>query len=73
MSGGTNPLPVGTRLGPFAVFGAVAALAGVGAIFELSYWVGTPAMSGTVVYTTVGIAAALVAFFVWGWKAPAND
>ena len=67
------PTRTGARVGPFAAFGAVAVLAGVGAIFELSYWVGTPALSPTVIGTTLGIAAALVAFFVWGLRAPPND
>jgi hypothetical protein len=69
-----SPAPrTGSRVGPFAVFGVVAVLAGAGAIFEMSYWVGTPALSGTVVGTTLGIAAALVAFFVWGLRAPPNE
>ncbi len=64
---------VGARLGPFAAFGLVALLAGVGAIFELAYWVGQPALSGGVIGTTLGIGAALIAFFVWGLRAPPNE
>jgi hypothetical protein len=73
MSGASRSSSAGGRFGPFTVFGAVAALAGLGAIFELSYWVGTSALSGGVIFTTLGIAAALVAFFAWGWRAPPND
>jgi hypothetical protein len=60
-------------IGPFAVFGAVAVIAALGAVFEISYWVGTPATAPSVLGTAVGIGAALVGFFVWGLRAPANE
>jgi hypothetical protein len=60
-------------IGPFAVFGAVAVLAAIGAVFEISYWVGTPATAPSVLGTALGIGAALVGFFVWGLRAPANE
>ena len=59
--------------GPFVVFGLVAALAAVGAVFEISYWVGDPAFTGALAGTTVGILVALVAFFGFGLSAPPND
>ncbi|HTT73450.1 MAG TPA: hypothetical protein VMG99_04785 [Thermoplasmata archaeon] len=64
---------VGTRVGPFVAFFAVALLAAAGAVFEISYWVGLPALAPQVLGTTIGIVGALVAFFVWGWWAPGND
>lgn len=60
-------------MGPFAAFGAVAVIAAIGAIFEISYWVGLSAISPSVIGTALGIAAALVAFFVWGLRGPSND
>jgi len=67
--------PASTRrsVGPFAVFGAVAVFAAVGAVFEISYWVGVSATSPSVIGTALGIGAALVGFFAWGLWAPAND
>ncbi len=58
---------------PFVVFGLVALLAAGGAVYEISYWVGVPAFTGALLGTTVGILAALVAFFAWGLYAPPND
>jgi hypothetical protein len=60
-------------IGPFAAFGLVAGAAAVGAIWEMSYYAGTPALSPGALGTTIGIVIALVAFFVWGMRAPAND
>ncbi len=60
-------------IGPFAAFGAVALVAAIGAVFEISYWVGVPATSPSVIGTALGIGAALIAFFVWGLRAPPND
>lgn len=63
--------PVGR--GPFLAFGLVALVAAVGAIYEISYWIGVSAFTGPLLGTTVGIGVALVAFFVWGLLAPANE
>jgi hypothetical protein len=63
----------GRGIGPFAVFGAVAVVAGAGAVYEISYWVGVSALSAGVIGTAGAIAVALVAFFVWGLSGPAND
>ena len=60
-------------IGPFAAFGVVALIAAVGAVLEISYWVGVPATSPSVIGTALGIGAALIAFFVWGLRAPPND
>lgn len=68
-----SPAHEGTRIGPFGAFLAVALLAAAGAVFEISYWVGVPALSPSVLGTTVAIVAALVAFFGWGLWAPKND
>lgn len=73
MTGPLNPEPVRRGVGPFPIFGLVAVAAAVGAVLEISYWVGIPAFSSAIVGTTVGIVAALVAFFAWGLRAPPND
>jgi putative flippase GtrA len=73
MSRPTDPPRPRRRVGPFVVFGAVAAAAAVGAIYEISYWVGVPAFFGSTIGTTLGIIAALVAFFAFGLTAPANE
>jgi len=70
----TTPRSISRRsVGPFAVFGGVAVIAAIGAIFEISYWVGVPATSPSVIGTALGIGAALVAFFAWGLWAPPNE
>ena len=65
--------PAGRRIGPFAAFALVAAAAAIGAVWEISYWVGIPAFSSGILGTTIGIVAALVAFFAWGLSAAPND
>jgi hypothetical protein len=67
--------PTGRSRGvsPFVAFAAVALVAGVGAVWEISYWVGVSAFTGALIGTTLGIGAALVGFFAWGLYAPAND
>jgi hypothetical protein len=65
--------PRGRRVGPFAIFGGVAVLAAVGALFEMLYYTTTPALSEATWGTVLGIVGALVGFFVWGLSAPAND
>ncbi len=71
----TPPPPArrATRVGPFAIFGLAAILAAAGAVFEMSYYDGSPIASTSVLGTTIGILLALVAFFVIGLKAPPND
>jgi hypothetical protein len=73
MTEAPTPPVRGSRVGPFAMFAAVAALAAAGALYEISYWVGVPAFVGATLGTTVGIVGALVAFFVFGFSAPANE
>ena len=60
-------------VGPFAAFGLVAALAAVGAVWEMSYYAGNSVLSAANLGTTLGIVVALVAFFVWGSRAPPNE
>jgi hypothetical protein len=60
-------------IGPFLAFGLVAAAAAVGAVWEMSYYTGNSALSAGDLSTTLGIVAALVAFFVWGARAPKNE
>jgi hypothetical protein len=60
-------------IGPFVAFGLVAAAAAIGAVWEMSYYAGNSALSGGDLTTTLGIVAALVAFFVWGARAPRNE
>jgi hypothetical protein len=70
---GPAPAPVREPMGgPFLVFGAVAALAAIGAVFEISYWVGISPSSPAIVGTAGGILLALAAFFLWGFAAPPN-
>ena len=58
---------------PFVVFGLAAALAAVGAVYEMSYYAGNAALSPGALGTTIGIVIALVAFFALGIRAPANE
>ncbi len=58
-----------TAVGPFVAFAVVGALAAIGAVFEISYWIGVSAFSGV----AVGIVLALIAFFTWGLLAPPNE
>jgi hypothetical protein len=60
-------------IGPFLGFGLVAAAAAIGAVWEMSYYAGNSALSAGDLGTTLGIVAALVAFFVWGARAPRNE
>lgn len=73
MTGEAPPPPAARGVGPFVVFGIVAAVAAGGAVFEISYWVGVSALSGGILGTAVGIVAAVVAFFGWGLSGPANE
>jgi hypothetical protein len=68
-----TPATVGRGPTPFAVFGLAAILAAVGAVWEMSYFAGNSALSPGTLGTTIGIVLALVAFFVWGWRAPPNE
>jgi hypothetical protein len=60
-------------VGPFLAFGLVAGAAAVGAVWEMSYYAGNSALSAGDLGTTLGIVAALAAFFVWGSRAPSNE
>ncbi len=60
-------------VGPFGVFGIVAAIAAAGAVFEMSYYSANAALSPAALGTTVGIVIALLAFFAWGIRAPPNE
>ena len=65
--------PVASSVSPFLAFGLVAAAAAIGAVWEMSYYAGTPALSPAALGTTVGIVLALLAFFAWGSRAPPNE
>jgi len=73
MTVGPSDFPDRRGIGPFAAFGLVAAAAAVGAVWEMSYYAGNAALSAGDLGTTLGIVAALVAFFVWGARAPRNE
>lgn len=73
MTEATSTFPDRTGIGPFLAFGLVAAAAAVGAVWEMSYYAGNSALSAGDLSTTIGIVAALVAFFVWGARAPKNE
>jgi hypothetical protein len=67
------PATPGARIGAFVAFGLVAILAAAGALFEMLYYTATPALGPATLGTVVGIIGALIAFFVWGLTAPANE
>ena len=73
MSAVTAERTVRGGIAPFTVFFLVALLAAAGAVFEISYWVGVPAFSAATLPPFLGIVAALVAFFVYGVRAPPNE
>jgi hypothetical protein len=73
MSGNPAKFPDRRGVTPFVGFGLVAAAAAIGAIWEMSYYAGNSALSAGDLSTTLGIVAALVAFFVWGARAPRNE
>ena len=58
---------------PFTVFGIVAALAVGGAMWEMLYYATTPALEGASIGTTLGIAVAVIVFFVVAIFAPPNE
>jgi hypothetical protein len=61
------------RFSAFAVFGLAAILAATGALFEQLYYAVSPVLGPAVLGTFVGICGALIAFFVWGIRAPPNE
>jgi hypothetical protein len=69
----TESAPTAKGLDPFAAFGLAAAVAAIGAVWEMSYFAGNSALSAGDLGTTLGIVVALVAFFVWGSRAPPNE
>jgi hypothetical protein len=62
-----------SRFSAFAVFGMVAVVAAAGALFEMAYYSTTPALGEATLGTLIGIIGALIAFFVWGLRAPPNE
>jgi hypothetical protein len=68
-----EPPPEREGIGPFAIFGLVAILAAAGALLEMAYYSTAPALSGATLGTFFGICGALIAFFVWGHRAPRNE
>lgn len=67
------PAAAGHGLSPFVVFGAVAAAAIGGAIFEMLYYVTAPGLEGAAIGTTGGILVAVVVFFGFALTAPPNE
>lgn len=63
----------GASVAPFTAFGLVLLAAGVGALWEMAYYDGLPALFQAAIGTTLGIAVALSAFFVLGLKGPPNE
>lgn len=61
------------RFSAFSVFGFVAVLAAVGALFEMSYYSTSPALGPATLGTVLGIIGALIGFFLWGLSAPPNE
>ena len=68
-----SPPPREGGIWPFAAFGIAAGAAAIGAVWEMSYYAGNSALSPGDLGTTLGIVAAVVAFFVWGSRAPRNE
>ncbi len=75
MSGPPDATPPARRTwaSPFAVFGAVAALAVGGAVWEMLYYASTPALAPASLGTTLGIVAAVVVLFILAVVAPPNE
>jgi hypothetical protein len=65
--------PAVRRIGPFAAFGLVAALAIIGAVWEMSYYASSPVLSSGSLGTTLGIVAAAIVFFAIALTARSND
>jgi hypothetical protein len=61
------------RVGPFPAFGVVAGIAILGAVWEMSYYALSPALSAASLGTTLGIVAAAVVFFAVALWAPPNE
>lgn len=61
------------RLGPFAAFGFVGAIAILGAVWEMSYYATSPVLSGASLGTTLGVVVAAIVFFAIALYAPPND
>ena len=61
------------KLGPFAAFGIVGAIAILGAVWEMSYYATSPVLSEASLGTTLGIIVAAVVFFIIALYAPPND
>ncbi len=63
----------GASVAPFTAFGLVLLAAGSGALWEMAYYDGLPALFQAAIGTTLGIVVALTAFFVLGLKGPPNE
>lgn len=70
---GETPETPTVRVSAFAVFGLVAIVAALGALFEMAYYSTNPALGPATLGTFIGICGALVGFFVWGLTAPPNE
>jgi hypothetical protein len=60
-------------VGPFAAFGMVAALAIGGAVWEMSYYATSSALTAASLGTTLGIVVAAIVFFLIALFAPSNE
>ncbi len=63
----------GASVAPFTDFGLVLLAAGSGALWEMAYYDGLPALFQAAIGTTLGIVVALTAFFALGLKGPPNE
>jgi hypothetical protein len=63
----------GASVSPFTGFGLVLLVAGGGALWEMAYYDGLPALFQAAIGTTLGIAVALTVFFALGLKGPPNE
>ncbi len=63
----------GASVAPFTAFGLVLLAAGSGALWEMAYYDGLPALFQAAIGTTLGIVVALTAFFALGLKGPPNE
>ena len=63
----------GASVAPFTAFGLVLLAAGAGALWEMAYYDGLPALFQAAIGTTLGIVVALTAFFALALKGPPNE
>lgn len=60
-------------LGPFFWFGVALLVGAIFALFEGLEYYNTPTFTSAALPSIAGVAVAVAAFLIMGWKAPANN